>query len=100
MYKGKELTFNYDEISVNSKCDLSLFGSGVVIANIKFKNRTLSLETNGIRDEFYLEVVTYMNDGEDEVLSDPIYEIPKTKEGAKEMILEWYDAGQIESIGI
>lgn len=58
---------------------------GVIIAELTNSNKTLTLETNGEHDDIYLEVVEYV-DGIERSFSDPIYEPPKNKNEAIELI--------------
>lgn len=94
IYKGKEMLFSYDETKLGK--DIStLVSRATEIARIEFDNYLFTLESNGEDDEFWLEVVMYiknkLGDYMDESFSDCIYEIPKTKEEAKNEILGWFE---------
>lgn len=88
-FKGKELAFSYDPNALGREIEV-LDSRGIEIANVQLGEYLFSLESNGEDDDFYLEVVMY-GEGQDEGFSDPIYEMPKTKEEALETILDWFE---------
>ena len=85
---GRELLFEFDENALGRDFEV-LQNRGIEIARIHLDSHLFSLESNGEDDDFYLEVVMYGDSGDH--FSDPIYEIPKTKEEAKEVILDWFN---------
>jgi len=53
--------------------------AGIPIAQLVRGDQTFVLETNGKRDDLYLEIVEYNQNSTDEGFSEPIYEMPKTE---------------------
>lgn len=61
---------------------------GVIIANYTNGSTSLTIETNGVQGDIFLEVVKYEN-GTEQEFSEPMYEMPKTIEDAKELFEQY-----------
>lgn len=92
-FEEEKMEFAYDESLLGK--DMSVFtGAQAVVASLTYKGNVFTLESNGERGEYWLEVVQYEPDGENKneeaSYSDPIHEMPENKEEAKEIIMDWY----------
>lgn len=92
-FEEQEMEFNYDLGLLGQ--EMTVFeGAKKTVASIHFKDHIFALESNGERGEYWLESVMYEPNNEhgtsESSFSDPIHDIPQTKEEAADIIQDWY----------
>jgi hypothetical protein len=93
VFEGTKMEFSYDQELLGKEMT-AIKSAGDVVASIEFEGHVFTLESNGERNDYWLETVMYephdKHGTTESSFSDPFHEIPKSKEEAWDFIWNWY----------